>query len=77
MAIDWLIALDCTLVVGDPQSTLCFVVPVTVSRSLPWIRNDWMGLHLPGLGNPVVLDRPCGVKVQKAVVKLGVQPCIL
>jgi hypothetical protein len=88
MAIDWLIAVGCTLVVGDPQSTLCFVVPVTVSRSLPWIqndwlvmvsrslpwiKNDWLGLHLPRLGNPVVKDRPCGVKGNRLMENKGKQ----
>jgi hypothetical protein len=52
-------------VVGDPQSTLGFVVPVSMSRSLPWHRNDWLGLHPPGLGSPVVEDPPSGVRVKK------------
>jgi hypothetical protein len=52
-------------VVGDPQSTLGFVVPFSMSHSLPWPQNDWLGLHPPGLGNPVVEDPPSGVRVKK------------
>jgi hypothetical protein len=52
MAFERVRAVGCTLVVGDPQPTLCFVVPVTVPRSVLWIQNDWLGLHPPEWGIP-------------------------